>query len=98
MTDKNRAYEIENGIIINDANGDEAFFLTGGASSPVGLDLPVNTVYLQADAAGILYWRKFSTGVNDWRQLSAKYKPSNNFNPQILGYYNTKEISIIQKK
>ena len=34
----------------------------------------------------------------DWRQLSAKYKPLNNFNPQILGYYNTKEISIIQKK
>ena len=32
----------------------------------------------------------------DWRQLTAKYKPLNNFNPQILGYYNTKEISIIQ--
>ena len=32
----------------------------------------------------------------DWRQLTAKYNPLSKFNTKILGYYNAKEISIIQ--
>jgi SAM-dependent methyltransferase len=32
----------------------------------------------------------------DWRQLTAKLKPLNKFSPKIVGYYNTKEISIIE--
>ena len=66
----NKAYEAENGFLVE--NGP---FYTGGSSSPVGLDLPTKTLYLQTTASGILLWRKFNTGVNDWRQLSAQDIP-----------------------
>lgn len=65
--DIDKAYEVEQGLLVE--NGP---FYTGGASSPVGLDLPTRTLYLQDSASGVLIWRKFGAGVNDWRQLSAQ--------------------------
>jgi hypothetical protein len=74
MTNLNRAYEVNNGIVINE----DGAYLTSGSSSPVGLDLPVRTIYLQLTASGLIYWRKFAAGVNDWRQLSAQDIPFDN--------------------
>lgn len=71
MTNLDRAYELNNGIVITE----DGAYLTSGSSSPVGLDLPVRTIYLQESASGILIWKKFGTGVNDWRQLSAQDIP-----------------------
>lgn len=61
MNDINRAFDVSNGIVI-----DEGTFLTGGANSPLGLDLPVDTLYIQNKTDGILIWRKFSSDINDW--------------------------------
>jgi len=75
MFNKDRALEIPEGLIINqDDSGDliEGPFITGGPSSPIGNDLPVSTFYIQNSAQGTLIWKKFGTGVSDWRQLSAQ--------------------------
>lgn len=71
--DINKALEAEQGFLVE--NGP---FYTGGATAPTGLDLPTKTLYLQETAGGILLWRKFNTGVNDWRQLSAQDIPFDN--------------------
>jgi hypothetical protein len=70
MIDRSKAQEVENGFLVE--NGP---FYTGGSASPVGLDLPVDTFYLQTDPSGVLIWRKFGAGVNDWRRLSAQDVP-----------------------
>lgn len=62
--DYSKAFSAENGIIIDEVNSGP--FYTGGTSSPVGLDLPVETFYCQNTSTGIVVWRKYSTGVNDW--------------------------------
>lgn len=61
MTDITRAFETKYGFRLE--NG---LFITGGTASPVGLDLPVDTVYARDTANGIVFWHKFNTGVNDW--------------------------------
>lgn len=67
-----RAFEIDNGVIINDPDtGDTSPFITGGPASPVGLDLPIDTLYLQKSGTKPLLWQKFGAGTSDWRQLSA---------------------------
>jgi hypothetical protein len=66
MTNLSRAYELENGLKL----GEEGPYVTGGSSTPVGLDLPELTIYIQNIADGNIIWRKFGTGVNDWRKLS----------------------------
>lgn len=66
---KDKAQEVANGVIINDNNSGntiEGPFYTGGPSEPLGLNLPVNTVWIQNKSDGILTWRKFGIGVNDW--------------------------------
>lgn len=81
MVDVNKAFEAFDGVTIvqqNSGNVTEGPFITGDVSSPVGLDLPVNTIYFQNTSNGILIWRKFDTGVNDWRQLSAQDIPFDN--------------------
>lgn len=71
--DVNKAFSAENGVIIDEQNGGP--FYTGGAASPVGLDLPTGTFYLQSTVSGVLIWRKFGALVTDWRQLSAQDIP-----------------------
>jgi len=61
MTNANKALDADYGFLVN--NGP---FFTGGASSPVGLDLPVGTIYGQTASTGLKLWRKYNTGVNDW--------------------------------
>lgn len=57
-----RAFEVENGFKVADGP-----FVTGGAASPVGLNLPTNTLYMQTPTTGgTVFWRKYDTGVNDW--------------------------------
>lgn len=64
--DVNKAQEIQNGLRVSD-NGTEGPFYTGGPTSPVGLDLPVDTIYVQnIGTGGVVVWRKYDTGVNDW--------------------------------
>lgn len=67
---KELAFDSENGFVISDGP-----YLYGGASSPVGLDYPTDTIYFQTTASGVLIWRKFGAGVNDWRRLSAQDIP-----------------------
>ena len=70
--DINKAFEAENGFIVNTGDGNGPF-ITGGIASPVGLDLDTRTIYIQTNASSkILIWQKFGAGVNDWRQLSAE--------------------------
>lgn len=69
------AFEILNGLDIVPEVGVEGPFITGGPSSPVGLDLPIRTLYLQNDTSGVKYFIKFGAGTGDWRQLSAEDLP-----------------------
>ena len=71
--DIDKAYSVDNGLIIDEDTGGP--FYTGGTASPVGLDLPEKTFYLQTVSGGVLLWRKYGVGVNDWRQLSAQDIP-----------------------
>lgn len=59
--DINRAFESENGFLVEDGP-----YYTGGTTSPFGLDLPIETYYLEETDKGLFVWNKFGTGVNDW--------------------------------
>lgn len=88
MFNKDRADEIQEGLIINqDDNGDlvEGPFYTGGPTSPIGLDLPTNTFYIQNEAAGISIWKKFGAGSANWRKYSAQDIPFDPSNTDITG-------------
>jgi len=77
-----KAFEAENGFTVSTDNEDGPFY-TGGASSPVGLDLPTRTIYVQTNPSSkVIIWQKFSTGINDWRQLSAQDIPFDATNAQ----------------
>lgn len=60
--DVTKAFEVEDGFLIEDGP-----FITGGTASPIGVDCPVSTLYIQSGANGNVLWRKWNTGVNDWR-------------------------------
>ena len=64
MVDISKAQEIENGLQITDGP-----FITGGALSPIGLDLPKYTVYVHNTDNGIEFWKKYGDGVNDWAKI-----------------------------
>ena len=66
MNDYDKALSIDNGLIVDEENSGP--FLTGGVASPIGLDLPTETIYLQPTSGGTEIWRKFGVGVNDWRK------------------------------
>lgn len=70
MIDVNRAQSVDHGIIVDEESTGP--FYTGGTASPAGLDLPVNTVYMQTPGTGIILWKKYGAGVNDWRKYSAQ--------------------------
>lgn len=65
--DIDKAFEVETGILIEDGP-----FYTGGASSPIGLDLPVNTLYVQNVGDRVVIWQKYDTLVTDWRVFPAQ--------------------------
>jgi len=67
---KELAFDSENGFLI-----DGGPYLYGGAASPAGLDYPVETIYFQESASGILIWRKVGANPTDWRRLSAQDIP-----------------------
>lgn len=68
---KDRAFEVEQGVIVTDENGNEGPFYTGGSVFPFGLDLPQSTIYVQNEGSRIIVWQKFGAGVNDWRNYPA---------------------------
>lgn len=73
--DVNKAFEVLNGVLVNEnsaGNVIEGPFYTGGPDSPVGLNLPANTIYTQNKTDGVVIWQKFNNGVNDWRVYPAK--------------------------
>lgn len=70
--DAAKAFEADNGFRPNE-NGTQGPFYTGGPASPVGLDLPVDTFYVQNQGTGgVVLWRKYGTGVNDWTKAQPK--------------------------
>lgn len=90
--DISKALEAEEGFLVEDGP-----FYTGGTASPIGLDLPTNTLYLQDTASGVLIFRKFGAGVNDWRQLSAQDVPFDvsgltASSPDLTGLTQTQEV------
>lgn len=67
-----KVFEADNGFRPNDG-GTQGPFYTGGPTSPVGLDLPVDTFYVQNQGTGgVVVWRKYDTGVNDWTKAQPK--------------------------
>lgn len=73
--DDTRALEAQNGFQVNyreSGNLVNGPLYTGGPSSPVGMNLPVSTVYVQNEGTRIIVWQKFGAGVNDWRVYPAQ--------------------------
>lgn len=90
--DISKAHEADNGFLITDGP-----FYTGGTASPIGLDLPTGTFYLQDTASGVLIYRKFGANVADWRQLSAQDVPFDVApviarSPDLTGLTTTQEV------
>lgn len=68
--DVNKTFEVANGLRVSD-NGTEGPLYTGGPTSPVGLDLPVDSFYVQNQGSGgVVLWRKYGTGTSDWTKAS----------------------------
>jgi len=88
--DRSKAHEIDNGIIIND-NGTEGPFYTGGPSSPVGLALDQNTIYVQNAGSKCVIWQKFGAGANDWRIYSSE---DVSFDPNGFGNFEVTDINV----
>lgn len=65
----NKVHDVEHGLKITDGQTDGPIY-TGGPSSPVGLDFPVGTFYVQNVTGGGVLWRKHGVGVNDWVKAS----------------------------
>lgn len=61
MNDINEAFEADNGFTVIDGP-----FITGGVSSPVGLDLPENTIYYQETSIGVKTWQKYGSDTTNW--------------------------------
>lgn len=69
--DESNAFEAENGIQISD-NNNVGPFITGGSASPVGLDLSVNTIYVQNNGSKPIIWQKYGALVSEWRIYAAE--------------------------
>lgn len=64
MFERSKAFAVQSGVLINDSLSGP--FITGGPGSPVGVDAPVGTVYLQPIASGFDLWEKQGAGPNQW--------------------------------
>lgn len=65
MINADRAFETDFGIQLSDG-----VLIVSGAASPVGLDLPVGTVYFQVSSLGHVVWRKWGLNVANWSSES----------------------------
>lgn len=66
---KEKSFEVEHGLDVYDPNNGNQIsgpFYTGGPSEPYGLNLPEETIYVQNKSDGIVIWRKFGNGIDDW--------------------------------
>jgi len=72
--DQLKAFELEHGIRISDGVTSGPL-ITGGPVAPTGLDLPVDTIYVQNTASGIFVWKKFGVLTSEWRKYSAQDIP-----------------------
>jgi hypothetical protein len=61
---QDRAFELPDGVIVNDAAG-----VFSGYDSPVGLDLPLGSLYLQNQGTGKI-WQKSGLSVGNWTDLT----------------------------
>lgn len=97
-----RAFESEDGFLVS---GDGPFF-TGGAASPVGLDLPISTLYTQVLASGVVLWKHNSSDPNDWNPITTEIFAASPppqivvhngtlSNNQLVGYSNLANIVIV---
>jgi hypothetical protein len=55
----NNSFEFEDGLSFVDG-----IWVGSGASSPLGLDAPLNSRYYQTNGS---IWEKYGAGINDWR-------------------------------
>ena len=77
MIDVSESFEASNGFTIIDTNPDnsEGPFVTGGSSTPIGLDLPQRTLYIQQTSNGVDLWRKYGLAVNEWEIVTNNSLP-----------------------
>jgi hypothetical protein len=82
--DVSKCFEIENGIAIEDLNGNTVI-LSAGSGSPTGVDAPIGTRYFQNNGT---MWIKHNTGTNDWRVYPFSYNHSEPTEPGTLLLWN----------
>ena len=63
----NSAYEINSGLKITDGP-----LFIGGTASPIGLDEPLFSVYVQELSNGIIFWKHNSSDPNDWAPINSE--------------------------
>lgn len=80
------AHSVSDGMIVDEENGGP--FYTGGAASPVGLDLPVSTLYTQVLSTGVILWKHNSTDPDDWSPITAEIFSSSP-QPMVLNHNGT---------
>lgn len=68
---KDKVFEVPNGFKPTDGTNTDGPIYTGGPTSPVGLDFPVGTFYVQNNGTGPVLWKKWNTGNNDWIKQTA---------------------------
>jgi hypothetical protein len=61
------AHEAEDGYLVTGGP-----FFTGGTASPVGLDLPVATIYVQTLSTGVVLWKHNSATASDWSPITSE--------------------------
>jgi hypothetical protein len=72
-----RAFEINNGIVLNPDSG-QGTYVIGGSASPIGISAPIETIYLRNTLTKPRIYLKVGSGNSDWRELSAQDIPFNN--------------------
>ncbi len=67
--DERKSYNAENGFTVSHENNGIGPFYTGGAASPLGMDLSIYTFYVQTTSTGTVLWRKWGPEVIDWTKV-----------------------------
>lgn len=68
--DPNKVFEAQSGFRVLDGVTEGPIY-TGGPVSPVGLDFPIGTLYVENSSTGPMLWKKYGSGVNDWTKTIA---------------------------
>lgn len=67
MINAEELFEINNGLKVTDDEGGELGpVFTGGPNLPFGLDIPIDSLYVQSRPDGVLVWRKYGAGFDEW--------------------------------